>query len=158
MSAASVGTVVAVEWLPRVEESIHEVFTIMLESQLQKGVPSLFPAPECTAMVAFTGSLRGILSIRCGGSTANQIAGILLKLPPQHAAQYAADGLGELANMIAGNFKNKIDGLANRILLSVPTVVMGITYTCRSLSNARPLELWFSFQELPLQVTLQVNS
>lgn len=157
MSGASVGMVIAREWLPQVEESIHEVFTIMLETRLPKGDPSLFPAPECTAMVAFTGALRGVLTVRCGGSTANQIAGILLKLPPPQAAQYAADGLGELANMIAGNFKNKIDGHDNRILLSVPTVVMGITYTCRSLSNAPSLELWFSFQELPLQVTLQLN-
>jgi len=34
-----------------------------------------------------------------------------------------SDALGEVCNMIAGNFKNKISGLSEGCMLSVPTVI-----------------------------------
>jgi chemotaxis protein CheX len=157
MSEASAAAVSLHEWLPNLEESASEVFNLMLNSNLRRGSPQMFPAPECTAMVGVAGSIRGVLTVRCGGATANELAATMLKLPPARAAHYAADALGEIANMVAGNFKNKADNAGGRSFLSLPTVVTGMTYTCRSLSSAVPLELWFQFRGEPLQITMEVQ-
>lgn len=65
--------------------------------------------------------------------------------------------MGEIANMIAGNFKNRIDNLSDRCLLSTPTVVVGMDYRCRALNEMERQELWFRFENQPLQVALEVQ-
>ena len=35
------------------------------------------------------------------------------------------DAVGEVCNMVAGNFKNKISGISDGCKLSVPTVITG---------------------------------
>ena len=45
------------------------------------------------------------------------------------------DALGEICNMVAGNFKNKVSGLGNGCMLSVPTVITGRDYHCHSLGE-----------------------
>jgi chemotaxis protein CheX len=157
MNPASAATVTVHEWLPHLEQSASEVFDLMLNCKLRKGTPQAIPAPECTSMVGLAGSIRGLFTVRCGGATANQLAATMLKLSPERAAHYAADALGEIANMIAGNFKNKTDSAGGRSFLSLPTVVTGMAYTCRSLSTVAPLELWFLFRGEPLQITMEVQ-
>lgn len=157
MSQARLATVNSHEWLPHLEQSANEVFDLMLNCKLRKGTPQAIPAPECTSMVGIAGSIRGLFTVRCGGATANQFAATMLKLPPERAAHYAADALGEIANMIAGNFKSKTDTVGGRSFLSLPTVVTGMTYTCRSLSTLAPLELWFQFRGEPLQITMEAQ-
>lgn len=38
------------------------------------------------------------------------------------------DALGELCNMVAGNFKARVSNLADSCMLSVPTVITGGDY------------------------------
>jgi hypothetical protein len=38
------------------------------------------------------------------------------------------DAIGEICHMVAGNFKNKLIGLVNSCMLSVPAVVTGRSY------------------------------
>jgi len=45
--------------------------------------------------------------------------------------------MGELCNMIAGNFKSKISNLADHCMLSVPTIITGEDY---SMETAEPTE------------------
>jgi CheY-specific phosphatase CheX len=67
------------------------------------------------------------------------------------------DALGEVCNMVAGNFKNKIAGLANGCLLSPPTVVSGSNYDLHSLAVSPPLEVRLLFESLPILVSLHVR-
>ncbi len=68
------------------------------------------------------------------------------------------DAIGEIANMIAGNFKNKLSGMGDGCMLSVPTVITGSDYCCRSLSDTGPLEVTFGFEGAPIRVELEVHS
>lgn len=81
----------------------------------------------------------------------------MLNLPAERATRYGPDAVGEIANMIAGNFKNRIDNLSDRCLLSTPTVVVGMDYRCRALNEMERQELWFRFENQPLQVALEVQ-
>lgn len=146
------------KWLPILEKSSYEVFEIMLGTKLESGEPEAVGGVEFTAMVGLAGCLRGILSLRCGHRAATMIASSMLKQSSEQAAEHAWDALGEVANMIAGNFKNKIDRISDKCLLSVPTVITGADYAFHSLANSGPLDLWFRFRGNPLQVTLEIHS
>ena len=59
--------------------------------------------------------------------------------------------------MVAGNFKNKISGLGDGCMLSVPTVITGADYNIRSMVN----DTWqtaFLFEGEPVIVSLEVHS
>jgi CheY-specific phosphatase CheX len=68
-----------------------------------------------------------------------------------------ADALGEVSNMVAGNFKNKIAGLAESCMLSPPTVITGSDYNLHSLADP-PLEARLLFDSMPIVIALQIHS
>jgi chemotaxis protein CheX len=146
------------ELLPLLEVASHEVFRLMVGAELQRGSQTQGKGSEFTAMVGLAGELCGVLSVRCGKESANLVAALMLGLAPEKAAEHAWDALGEVANMIAGNFKNKLNGTSDKCMLSVPTVITGADYTFRSLAVANPMALWFTFQDMPLAITLEVQS
>jgi chemotaxis protein CheX len=82
-------------------------------------------------MVGLAGVICGVLSVRCSQQSASLAATLMLDLPPEKAAENAWDALGEVANMVAGNFKNKL-GISDKCMLSVPTVITGADYNFRS--------------------------
>jgi chemotaxis protein CheX len=153
---ASAG-IAAEKWAPLLEHSIHEVFEIMLHSTLDPGKPAPADGIEFTAMVGLAGLITGVLTLRCGYDAANQIASAMLDVSAAEAGAHAWDAMGELANMVAGNFKNKIDGVSNRCLLSVPTVITGADYSFKSVSGSEPIELWFRFKRQPLRLSLEIH-
>ena len=154
---SGVGAVLVREWLPLLTAASIEVFEMMLSVQLQRGEQAAIPIPECTAIVGLTGSLMGSSSLRCGTGTATQMAALMLKLPVERALHYGADALGEIANMIAGDFKNRINGLSDRCLLSTPTIVIGMDYQCHALDGLERRDLWFRLDNQPVQITLEVQ-
>jgi chemotaxis protein CheX len=144
-------------WLPILELAVEEVFAIMLGCRV-KPVAGTGHSPngEVTAMVSMAGSLCGTLTVRCDQETAGQIAGKMLT-GVCDAEGEIADALGELSNMIAGNFKNKLSGLDERCLLSIPTVVSGGGYRFRSLASGSVLETVILLEGSPVAVRLQLQ-
>jgi chemotaxis protein CheX len=145
------------KWLPLLRHSTHEIFEIMLGAKLEPGRPEPLAGVEFTAMVGLAGCVCGVLRLQCNHQGAMHVACKMLDLPPHRAAEHAWDALGEVANMIAGNFKNKIGGLSDKCLLSVPTVITGADYSFHSLADSGPLDLWFRFHDSPLRVTLEIH-
>jgi CheY-specific phosphatase CheX len=68
------------------------------------------------------------------------------------------DAVGEVCNMIAGNFKNKIPGMGDGCMLSVPTVITGTDYSLHALADSGKIEVHLLFEELPLIVSIEVHS
>ena len=106
-------------------------------------------------MVGLAGELCGVLTIRCSKASAVRMACHMLGVSEEDAAAQAADAVGEICNMVAGNFKAKIDGLEDKCMLSVPTVISGQSYEFHSLAVGDKIELplvlqgeavWFSLQ------------
>jgi chemotaxis protein CheX len=145
-------------WTPLLELSAREVFDIMLCTKLS----SFDSSPESneaafTALVGLAGSLCGVLSIRCNDLAARGMASKMLGMPPEEVDNDCWDALGEIANMIAGNFKGKLSGVGNHCMLSVPTIITGTDYETRSLGAGNTIEIIFEFENKPLWVTLQLN-
>ena len=53
------------------------------------------------------------------------MASKMLEVEEDKTGSELADAMGEICNMVAGNFKNKIAGLSAGCMLSVPTVITG---------------------------------
>jgi chemotaxis protein CheX len=146
------------DWIPLLETATREVFELMLGSQLTSPSADEESGHDVTAMVGLAGQLCGVLSVRCDGKAAALMTSKMLGVPLDKVGADVSDALGEVCNMVAGNFKNKIAGLAEGCMLSPPTVVTGSDYTLHSLAESPGLEISLLFEHMPLVVSLQIHS
>lgn len=122
---------------PILELAAREVFETMLGSHLEiNPQPPIENSFEVTAMVGLAGLLCGVLTVRCSNRAGALMASKMLGVDPEKAGPEIWDALGEICNMVAGNFKNKISGLGDGCMLSVPTVITGGDYDFRPLGES----------------------
>jgi chemotaxis protein CheX len=145
-------------WQPLMELACKEVFEIMLGCKLDPFAGENPNKPEFTAMVGLAGKVCGVLTLRCMSQSAALMASKMLGVDIQQADEHMWDALGEVCNMVAGNFKNKLTGVGDGCMLSVPTVITGADYSFHSLADAGVLEVRFLFEGLPLAVALEVHT
>ena|SRR5579864_9084849 len=145
-------------WIPLLEMATREVFELMLGQQLTVPTAGEEPIPEVTAMVGLAGQLCGVLSVRCDNKAAVLMTSKMLGVELDKVGAEVSDALGEVCNMVAGNFKNKISGLAEGCLLSPPTVVTGSDYSLHSLAESPGLEIRFLFEQMPVLISLEIHS
>ncbi|MGA8069734.1 MAG: chemotaxis protein CheX [Terriglobales bacterium] len=145
-------------WMPVLELAVEEVFEIMVGCRVKPVAQTEHPPnEEYTAMIGLAGALCGILTLSCNAQTARQIARSMLG-GTDNADTEVADALGELCNMIAGNFKNKLAGTDERCMLSVPTVISGGEYSFHSLADGCSVATVLLFEDAPVAVRLQLQS
>ena len=145
-------------WIPLLDTSVREVFELMLGSSL--AVPAIVENTklDVTSMVGLAGQLSGVLTVRCGQKAAALMTSKMLGVTLEAVSAEEADALGEVCNMVAGNFKNKIAGLADGCMLSPPTVITGGNYTLQSMSGSPALEVRLLFEGMLMVVSLQIHS
>jgi chemotaxis protein CheX len=144
------------EWLPTLQLSAKEVFELMLGAALEE--PAEAPngeGLEITSMIGLAGQLCGVMSLRCSSKSAARMASCMLGIDAKDGPE-VWDALGEVCNMVAGNFKNKISGLGDGCMLSVPTVIAGSDYSMRS-SAANAIHTILLFEGEPLLLSLELQ-
>jgi chemotaxis protein CheX len=150
------------ECRPLLELATREVFEMMLGTQLNPGSQSEPPrVPNITALVGLAGRINGVVSVRCEAPSACRMTAKMLGIPASEAADFdssAFDAVGEICNMVAGNFKAKIPGPGSKCNLSIPTVVTGGDYRLHLLSVGEHTELSFDFEGYPIWVSLELRS
>ena len=146
-------------WTPVLELATREVFALMLASSLATA-----PRPvgddglDVTAVVGLAGRVSGAMSLRCARESAELMAARMLCVSAVEAGPQVQDAVGEICNMIAGNFKNKIIGMGDGCLLSVPTVITGANYNLYSVTCPVKIEIHLLFEKKPLVVSITVHS
>jgi chemotaxis protein CheX len=146
------------DWIPLLETATREVFELMLGSQLTSPSADQESGHDVTAMVGLAGQLCGVLSVRCDRKAAALMTSKMLGVELDKVGPEVSDAFGEVCNMVAGNFKNKIAGLAEGCMLSPPTVITGSDYILHSLGESPGLEISLLFEHMPLVVSLQIHS
>ena len=145
-------------WGPILELSAREVFSLMVGAEL---VVSSEPPPEqdlsVTSMVGLAGAACGLLSLRCTRPSATLIASKMLGLDLGEFGDTTMDAVGEVCNMVAGNFKDKIAGMGDGCQLSVPTVIVGEDYSLRALTNDNAIEVKFLLDGSPLVFSIRLT-
>ncbi len=146
-------------WQALLELATSEVFEMMVGSRLRRSTDAeATVVSEFTAMVGLAGSLCGVLSLRCSAESAGMIASKMLGIEAGEAQQESWDAIGEVCNMIAGNFKAKLSGMGNHCMLSVPTIITGGDYHMHSLADGGTVEVAFVFEDSLLWITLELHS
>jgi chemotaxis protein CheX len=146
-------------WPGILQLAAQEVFETMLSCPLTVPTePQDGAGLDITSMVGLAGQLCGIISIRCKTHSAERMAASMLGLDVATAGPEMWDAVGEICNMVAGNFKNKVPGLGDGCMLSVPTVISGESYRLHSMADAGVIHAILLFQGDPVVLTLEVHS
>jgi chemotaxis protein CheX len=144
------------QWLVLMEIAAREVFEMMVGGEL---VPCASEGPnfgDITAMIGLAGDLCGLVTIQCSSTCAVDIGSAMLG-SPVGLDDGALDALGEVCNMVAGNFKAKIAGLSDGCVLSVPTVIRGSDYELHPVGEGQSVETRQSFNGSRLLITLAIH-
>jgi len=132
-----------------------EVFALMAGVRLELvAAPGREARGEQTAMVGMAGALCGMITVRCSRVVAGKLASLMLGGDAATNPAMLRDALGELCNMIAGNFKSKVSNLADHCLLSVPTVITGEDYFVESVPPTASVTLALAYEGECIWVSL----
>jgi chemotaxis protein CheX len=146
------------EWIPLMEVAAREVFELMLGCKLTVPKTPSDTNLDITSMVGLAGKPCGVFSVCCDGKSAALMTSKMLGVDVDKVGAEMSDALGEVCNMVAGNFKNKISGLGEGCMLSPPTVITGSDYSMHSLADSPALELNLLFESMPIVISLQIHS
>ncbi|PIE22920.1 MAG: hypothetical protein CSA62_10105 [Planctomycetota bacterium] len=117
----------------QLEIATHTVFSSMIpipiETKERKPVISAASSCEMTAVLSYNGTKVGSFLITTSQDLAKRIAATLLMAdsPDEMSEEDVSDALGEVLNMIGGNFKNYLVERGADMNLSTPTVTVGYT-------------------------------
>lgn len=124
----------------------------------QSGPPGA--ADGVVALLGLVGNWVGVGSLTCEAGVACNLSGRLLLTEFNSVTDEVLDAIGELANMIIGNFKTHFEERVGPLGLSIPTVIYGKNFTARSPHENSWLRVPFS-SELGLfdvRVCLEPNA
>jgi chemotaxis protein CheX len=145
------------EWPAILRDTVVEIFFMMVGAMvLTPETGDHLVLAEVTGMVGIAGPLSATLSLRCSLDSATLITAKMLGISPDKAAAQECDAIGEICNMVAGSFKEKI-GLGDQCMLSVPTVLTGKDYQIRSRSVYVRVELPVLFEREPIWIALDIR-
>lgn len=127
------------ESVAAITSATTEVFSMMLGIDVAAGEPFLDDSAGTEsgvlALLGLAGSWVGTGSISCSASLACRIASLMLM------SEYAAinddvlDAMAEVANMVIGNVKTKLEETLGTMNLSTPTVIYGRNFETRRVGS-----------------------
>jgi len=111
-------------------EGAKEVFETMIFMALEEIEDQAWEMEDVTLLgtITFKGSLEGCLSICCGMNCARTIAANMLGMEPDEeiSEDDINDAVGEVANMVMGAVKARIQDEVRNVEVSIPSVVQGM--------------------------------
>ena len=123
-----------------VRASTAEVFTTMLAmdveaapARAEHAAPTV--ADGVLALVGMAGAWAGAGTVCCSSRLALRICGQLLMTETASVNEEVLDAVGEVTNMIIGNFKTAAEEYLGPLGLSIPTVIFGRNFTSRSIGR-----------------------
>jgi chemotaxis protein CheX len=137
-------------------ERCAQIVSMVFETMLGLTVSPLpqgetVPPPVFTSAIYFVGAWKGALLFECTAPDAFALTAHLMSIPePKSFDDDVRDSLGEIVNMIGGNFKAL---LPQGTMLSMPSVIEGRQYSLRLPAVPVAIET-LQFSGNPMAVTL----
>jgi chemotaxis protein CheX len=100
-----------------------------------------------SSLVGLAGTYNGLVSLHMPSSLAIRATGCMLGMEVTEVDDDVNDAMGEIANMIAGSFKQHLSKSGLDIHLSTPSVVHGKEYVITLGSNPDQITLRFATDE-----------
>lgn len=113
---------------------------------------------EClTAMVGIAGTYNGLVSVHIPWQLAISFTSLMLGMEVTEIDDDVNDAMGEIANMIAGSFKQHLSRGGADIQLSTPSVVNGSDYTVTSAGSIENITLKLATDDEWFMVSLTLE-
>lgn len=139
----------------------EEVFDTMLALPLVQQTSDDSPPPAPThvvATVAFAGHRRGLVVLSSSLQAAKIITGSMLGLTVDEVNGEVPDAIGEVANMVAGTFRNRLSAVEPLSYIAVPTVTMGTDFSTLYGKTIQRTRCQFDVSGEPISVELILTS
>ena len=132
-----------------IRANTEKVFSTMLDLPIHAGPVTVQPTGAgedggVVSLVGFAGEWSGSGSIRCSGGLACTISARLLLTEFDNVNDDVLDAIGEVANMIIGNFKDDAAYKLGPLGLSTPTVIYGKNFQARNWNGQSWITVPFS--------------
>ena len=127
------------EMATAITTSTREVFSMMLGIDVTAGEPFLGDSAgtesRVLALLGLAGAWVGTGSISCSASIACRIASEMLMAECHSINDEVLDAVAEVANMVIGNVKTKLEETLGTMALSTPTVIYGRNFETRRVGS-----------------------
>lgn len=144
-SAEAKNSSLTTDFINPVIVATNSVFEMMLDDSPSRTrlslIKTMTPGHEVSAIVEVTGKAQGIVVLSLSRPAALAVLQRLLGVKTTVIGPGVCDAVGELANMISGNAKSKLEEL--ELSLSIPDVVFGKNRTIRYPKGVLPMRLAF---------------
>jgi chemotaxis protein CheX len=136
-----------------------EVFSTMLGMEVQPAdshMDRACPAVNDGIMsfVGIAGPWMGNGVISCTANFACRVCATFLMTEASAVNEEVLDAVGEIANMVIGNFKTAAEAVVGPLNLSVPTVIYGRNFTSKSLGNNDWIVMPFQCEDEHFEIRL----
>ncbi len=104
-----------------------DTFKTMINCDLQIGKPELkndaVHSYDVSGVIGLSGEAQGVISMSFPEDVAMKVVSLLIQSPVTEVNEDVTDGIGEIANIVAGNAKQYL--VQFTLTLSLPNVVVG---------------------------------
>ncbi|MEQ8785150.1 MAG: chemotaxis protein CheX [Pirellulaceae bacterium] len=123
--------------------SVQSSFASLLECELERSELALSNglSHDVSGIIGLTGLTNGLVAVSLSRSLALRTASSLLMEEILEINDDVSDAVGELANMIVGSAKSKLE--TSQIAITVPTVIVGDDHQFRFPARAIPIRIPF---------------
>lgn len=139
------------------DQTVEEVLGLMMGVPVAVSETAVSPSNTpvtLTAVIGLAGALSGAFTVVVDEAGAKQITACMMGIEVHEVDDTVLDGLGEIANILAGAWKSKISPLSAACLLSVPTVVAGTHYDIHRKISTFRLARSYRFGDSIFSITL----
>jgi CheY-specific phosphatase CheX len=138
-------------------KTFRTMLNLKLDAVDSESVPAL-DGDHILGIIRFSGKAVGKVSLRLSYASASQIAGLLVGLPPRELnAGQIYDTVGELLNIITGNFKSNLSDAGLECRLDPPRVTRVSGFPGSDAAGAGLERMTFKAGQLVLFVDASVN-
>jgi chemotaxis protein CheX len=128
---------------------VREIFSTMVGLEdllhLPIQIDPITEFKDCiSSLVGLAGSYNGLVSLHMPSVLANKATGFMLGMEVTEVNDDVNDAMGEIANMIAGSFKQHLSKSGLDVQLSTPSVVYGKEYVITLGNNPDQIALRFA--------------
>lgn len=136
--------------------SVHAVFETMLDCSPQRCGLTIkderTPKYDLSAVIGVTGKAIGTIVVSLARETALNVLDRMIGVKVSVIDRQVRDALGELANMIAGQTKAKLERL--ELAISVPNIVEGRDHSIHYPMALKPIGILFESELGPFSIEM----
>jgi chemotaxis protein CheX len=140
----------------------QETFSMMLNEKVTMGKAALkqhpYPTYDISGVIGISGQAQGFVAVSFPKVAALKVVSQLIGMQLKVVGQDLTDGIGEMANIIAGNAKKDFHQFTN-LSISLPNVIVGRNHTLSAPTRTPAILVPFNskFGEFSMEVALKTR-